>query len=479
MSSALGLDIGTSGVKAVIWDSTVGEIAIGQSRYSFNSWTDKDAVFAEQDPELWLAAVKDAICQIPITQRRAIKAVGVTGQMHAFIATDKNGDILRPAMLWFDHRANSLASELEAQDAFLWRSAIGGPPLPDYPASKWVWEARNAPLVADKMKYLVQAKDWIKWKMGGILATDPGEASGTGYYNVFTGTWDTKILERIGLDVSRLPVIMPSNAIVGAVSHDFSQLLGIPFHTPLVNGTGDLLAAASLYPLEDNASILFNLGTAAQVVMTTCVRQPVTDLTILNHADGRHLLVSVPLLAAGMALQWWTNMGGQELDSHSMDLGRQLFLPQIAGERDSAGARSGAFLGLTVYSDSAELTRSVLTGIVLALREGRDELVARTNIKPKTYYIAGRRTFLEIIGPRLASAIGATIYGLSIEEPSACGVASLALNAVDPLAQHSPNRTQLVFEPRSYWEKAYDERYRLYCEARQFYKGFSRSLSFL
>jgi sugar (pentulose or hexulose) kinase len=479
MPSALGLDIGTSGVKAVIWDSVSGEIAMGQSRYSFNSWTDKDAVFAEQDPELWLAAVKDAVCQLPITQRGAIKAVGVTGQMHAFIATDKNGDALRPAMLWFDHRANSVAAELEAQDADLWRSAIGGPPHPDYPASKWVWEARNDRLVADKMKYLVQAKDWVKWKLGGVLATDPGEASGTGYYNPFTRSWDTRILERIGLDVSKLPVIMSSHAIVGEVSRDFSQRLGIPVHTPLINGTGDLPAAASLYPLDQDASILFNLGTAAQVVMTTSVRQLVMDLTILNHVDDRHLLIGVPLLAAGMALQWWTDMGGQELDSDSIDPGRVLFLPQIAGERDSAGARSGAFLGLTVYSEAAELTRSVLTGIVLALREARDQLVSKTDIMPKTYYIAGRRAFLDIIGPRLASAIGSTIYGLAVEEPSACGVANIALSAVVPPVQSTRNRTRIVFESSSYWQKAYDERYRLYSEARQFYKGFSQSLSLL
>lgn len=479
MSSALGLDIGTSGVKAVIWNSDLGEIAIGQSRYSFDTWTDKDSVFAEQDPELWLAALKDAVSEIPITLRRSIKAVGVTGQMHALIAVGENGESLRSAMLWFDHRAHNIAAELEARDAALWRLAIGGPPLSDYPATKWIWLERNDPLTADKMKYLVQVKDWIKWRLGGLLTTDPGEASGTGYYSPFKADWDSEILNEIHLDNAKLPTLMPSDAVVGEVSSKFSQLLGIPLHTPLVNGTGDLLAAASLYPLDKDASILFNLGTAAQVVMITSVRRLMVDLAIFKHSDSKHLIVAVPLLAAGMALQWWNTIAKEEAHNISLDPGRSIFLPQIAGERDAAGACSGAFLGLTVYNNSAELARSVLTGIVLSLREARDQLVDKTQINATTYYIAGGRAFVNLIGPRLASAIGATIYGISVEEPSACGVANIALNSVDPLADGGGITAQATFKPSSYWHAAYEERYRFYCEARNFYKKFSQSLSLL
>jgi xylulokinase len=377
----LGIDIGTSGVKAVVVDDA-GVVA-GQGTAPL-SVSRRQPLWSEQDPESWWLAATAAVRAIDPTLRRAARGVGLAGQMHG--ATLLGADLapLRPAILWNDGRSFAECAELEAAVSDL-RRITGNLAMPGFTAPKLLWLRRHEPEVFGQIRKVLLPKDFVRLKMTGEATSDMSDSAGTLWLDVAGRRWSGAMLAACGLDLEHMPALREGPEPTGLLRAEVAELWGMD-RVPVAAGGGDNAAGAVGVGVVREGDALLSLGTSGVIFVATRDFRPNPARAV--HAfchclpDTWHQMAVH--LSAASCVDWAARVTGASgpaevfarAQATGAAAGRELFLPYLSGERTPHNDPHvrGAFLGLDHETDAGRLSQAVLEGVAFAIADGLDAL---------------------------------------------------------------------------------------------------------
>lgn len=455
----LGLDLGTSSLKAVLTDGRGAVLDVASRPYPLAR---PRPGWVEQAPEDWWAALVALLADLRAHGHTLddLAAVGFSGQMHGLVLLDAHGEPLGPCALWADSRCFAETQELaERFGADRLARIAGSRPYTSATAPKLLWTRRHEPERLQAAAHVLLPKDYLRWRMTGTLATDVTDASGTLLLDVTTRAWSDELLDALEIPRDLLPAVYESSAVTGTLTPEVARALGLRAGLPVVAGAGDAEAAAIGQGLiggpMDAGLGLATLGTAGQFFAVTETPEIAPDgaLQTLCHAAPGRWHVMRCILAGASTLDWLAGLLAPEgerglilaellagAEATAPGAGGLLFLPHLNGVRSpEADARiAGAYVGLRPETAPAALARATIEGVALAIREGLD---------------AARALGLNVARMRLAGGanryapwarVQADVYGLPVErgetdDASALGAALLAGDGAGllPLAESS------------------------------------------
>jgi xylulokinase len=400
----LGIDIGTSGLKAVLLDAMGGFVDDAPVSYPLHTprpgWT-------QQEPGDWWDATQRALRELWARGHdpARVVAVGLTGQMHGLVLLDDTGEILCPALLWNDQRTGAECSEIVrtigAADLL---ATTGNPALTGFTLPKILWVRRNWPEAFGRARAVLLPKDFVRFRLTGTLASEMSDASGTLMFDTRRRAWATDLVRAFAIDPGWLPPVVEGNARAGSVTEIAARLTGLVAGTPVIAGGSDNAAAAVGLGAVEPGHLTASIGTSGVVFapLTAYPAQPPDGrLGVYCHAvPDRWHLMSVAQ-ASGGSMRWLrdlirpailagrngadTSLDGDALyawlddQAASAPAGSDglVFLPYLAGERTPHAdphAR-GVFSGLHLGHGLPHLVRAVLEGVAFSLRQGVDLMV--------------------------------------------------------------------------------------------------------
>ena len=381
----LGVDLGTSSVKALLVDVEQRVIASAEAPLTVDT---PAADRREQDPEAWWRALLDAVDSLHARHPRevgAIGAVGLSGQMHGAVLLDASGAVLRPCILWNDGRSGDECRELEGRLAELAR-ITGNRAMPGFTAPKLLWVARHEAEVFARTTKVLLPKAWLRLRLCGEMIEEMSDASGSLWLDVGRRDWSDTALAATGLDRSFMPRLVEGSAPAGRLRRELAQRWGMARAPLLAGGAGDNAAAAVGTSAVCAGDALISLGSSGVFWVTTDLFAPYPQAGVhaFCHAlPGLWHQMSVTLSAAS-ALSWWAGLCGASEVALLEEVGdpgppgEALFLPYLAGERtpyNNPGLRAG-FAGLSHASTRRDLTRAVMEGVAFSIRDGLEALRA-------------------------------------------------------------------------------------------------------
>lgn len=383
-SALLGIDIGTSGCKALLISVDGDVLASSTATYGLSQprtgWT-------EQDPALWIEGARKSVASV-MQQAPDVEllCVGLSGQMHGLTPLDADKNILRPAILWNDQRNGAEVEEITEKAGGLEAliGITGNRMLVGYTGGKILWMKNHEPELFAKLRYVLNPKDYLRYVLTGELATEVSDASGTGLFNVYERKWATDLIEKLGIDPAILPVCHESHVISGRISASGSAAFGLPAGIPVVGGGGDSVIQTIGSGVIEPGELQTTIGTAGILAAALNAPTPSADGRIqmfCNVAPDKWHAMGVSLNAGG-AMGWFRSVLAQA--GHGNDLSFDqiveaaeaskagasglLFLPYLNGERcphPDPSAR-GALVGLTARHGFGDIGRSVMEGVTHA-----------------------------------------------------------------------------------------------------------------
>lgn len=397
----LGLDLGTSEVKLLLMDdagkvcATAGE-ALSVSRPR-PGWS-------EQDPVDWWHAAERAAARLreraPVEWAK-VRAIGLSGQMHGAVLLDTAGQVLRPAILWNDTRS---AAECATMMATLpgFTGLAGNLAMPGFTAPKLAWLKQHEPAVFDRIGIVLLPKDYLRFRLCGVRATDMSDASGTLWLDIAERRWSAPLLRLTGLDEAQMPRLLEGTDPSGTLLPDVASAWGLPPGVVVAGGAGDNAASAVGIGATQPGEGFVSLGTSGVVfVVNERFRpNPASAVHAFCHAlPGRWHQMSV-MLSAAASLAWVTRLTGASSEAELIGrmvelpderlLAAPLFLPYLSGERtphNDAQAR-GVLFGLSHDTDAASTCYSVLEGVAFGMLDGLDALRA-AGASPRRLAVVG------------------------------------------------------------------------------------------
>jgi xylulokinase len=453
----LGIDIGTSSVKAVlvdeagaVTDQASAPLPISRPR---PGWS-------EQNPSDWCEAANLAVASLPRKGRRAVRGVGLSGQMHGATLLDASGRVLRPAILWNDVRSDVECREIEAAEPHS-RTITGNLAMPGFTAPKLAWVRSHEPALFAAVRTVLLPKDYVRLRLTGDKATDLSDASGTLWVDVGRRQWSAPMLATTGLDEAHMPTLNEGPKPTGRLRADVADAWGTA-RVPVVAGGGDNAAGAVGVGVVNPGDALLSLGTSGVLFVAgdTFLPNPDRAVHAFCHAlPGRWHQMTV-MLSAASCVEWAATLTGaagvgallEKVEARGRLDGPEIFLPYLSGERtphDDPRAR-GVLFGLTHESDAAAIGQAVLEGVAFGVADGLDALVqAGATIGPISVIGGGARSVWW--GRVLAAALRRPlVYRDSSEVGPALGAARLARlgvggEAIDEVCLPPPVRA--VIEP--------------------------------
>ncbi|MDI7275831.1 MAG: xylulokinase [Anaerolineae bacterium] len=449
MSYLLGIDVGTSGAKALLIDAEGSVIASATEEYPL--YTPRP-LWAEQDPQDWWRATVGAIRAVlagPGLRAEEIAGLGLTGQMHGMVALDENGQVLRPCIMWNDQRTGPQCAEIMAtvgRERFL--ALTGNLALPGFTAPKILWVRQHEPEVYRRIAQVLLPKDYIRFRLTGDYATEVSDASGTVLFDVAHRGWSQEVLQALDIRPHWLPGSHESPEVTGTLSEAAARETGLPAGLPVVGGGGDQAAQAVGSGIVREGVISVTVGTSGVVFAATDEMKldPQARLHSFCHAvPGRWHVMGV-MLSAGGSLRWLRDtIAGPErevghlsgVDPYEIMIAEAaqvppgseglLFLPYLTGERTpypDPNAR-GAFVGLTLRHNKAALVRAVLEGVAYGLRDSL-ELLRALQIPIRQVRASGGGARSTLWRQIMADIFGTELVTINITEGAAYGAALLA-----------------------------------------------------
>lgn len=453
----LGVDVGTSSVKAVIVDEHDAVMAQASAPLTVNR---PRPVFSEQDPENWWQASVSAISNLPKQLRQAVKAVGLTGQMHGATLLDEGDEPLRPAILWNDGRSAAECVELERLQSRA-RLITGNPIMPGFTAPKLLWVRHHEPEIFARIATVLLPKDYVRLRLTGERVSDMSDAAGTSWLDVAARDWSDEMLAATGLDRSHMPKLVEGAAASGKIRATIARELGIP---PVVvaGGGGDNAASAVGMGMIESGQAFLSLGTSGVLFVATDRFLPNRDKAahaFCHCLPHRWHQMSV-MLSAATCLDWIANVTGNSnlqalvnsAEAKGLHKPSPFFLPYLSGERtphNDPNSR-GVFFGMTSDTAAADLALAVLEGVAFGLADGMDVLLeaggiineisltgggARFSYWGKILASALNRPLVYRKGSELGAAYGAARLGrlaLTGERPDAVCVPPPKINVIEP-----------------------------------------------
>jgi xylulokinase len=428
----LGIDIGTSSVKAVLVDDN-GAIAAQASDALVVSRPQPG--FSEQDAESWWRATVNAVKGLPRELRAAVRAVGLSGQMHGATLLDDQDRPLRPAILWNDGRSVNECVELERREPNS-RAITGNIMMPGFTAPKLLWVAKHEPQIFQRTAHVLLPKDYVRLKLTGERVSDLSDASGTQWLDVGRRDWSDALLQATGLTRSHMPRLVEGTEPSGSITPAVADELQLPRVVVAGGGADNAASAVGLGVVAPGQAFL-SLGTSGVLFVVTDRFRPNPDRAV--HAfchclPNRWHQMSV-MLSAASCLDWAAQMTGQRDLPHLVEsaqargVNRQspFFLPYLTGERtpyNDPRAR-GVFFGIRSDTDAVDLAVAVLEGVALAFADGLDVLLEKGGSIDEIS-VTGGGARLPYWGQLLAAALNRPLtYRVGGEVGAALGAARL------------------------------------------------------
>ena len=469
-AALVGLDVGTTGARAVAINRTGTFLATATQEYPLATprpgWT-------EQDPETWWLASMAALRKVTSELAVPVLGVGLAGQMHGCVFLDKADRVIRPALLWNDQRtARQCAAITERVGEERLLSIAGNPALTGFQAPKILWLRDEEPKAYASIRRVLLPKDYVRLRLTGERATDASDASGTLLLDLHARDWSDEILDLLEIPREWLPRVHEGPDTTGSVTAAAAASTGLQAGIPVAAGGGDNAAAAVGNGIVNEGVISSSIGTSGVIFADSAT--PRVDPQGRIHAfchcvPGRYHLMGVTL-AAGGSFRWWRDAGAGGIDYDTMaSLAAQappgseglVFLPYIAGERTphlDPYAR-GAFVGLQLRHTSAHLLRAVMEGVVYSLKDCLD-LVTQLGVPVSEIRATGGASRSRMWRQLQADVFGLPIHRNRIDEGPAFGAALLGGIAAGVYADVDQASSHIRFDPEV---TAPDlERHRLY-----------------
>lgn len=379
----LGIDIGTSSVKAVVIND-VGDV-IDQAAAPL-SVSRPHPLWSEQNPADWWAATQKAVLELSPDRRAGVRGIGLSGQMHGATLLGASGEVLRPAILWNDGRSFAQCRELEAREPRL-HAIAGNLAMPGFTAPKLLWVKENEPDIFAKVARVLLPKDYVRLQMTGEAASDMSDSAGTLWLDVEKRAWSVELLAATGLCESQMPTLFEGSDITGTLTRDVAQMWGMD-PVPVVGGGGDNAAGAVGVGVIRPGDAFLSLGTSGVLFLSgeRFLPNPGDAVHAFCHAlAGRWHQMTV-MLSAASCVDWAARLTGVHDAGELIGLaekrgrlcGAEIFLPYLSGERtphNDPHAR-GLLMGLDHDSDAAAIGQAVLEGVAFAFADGMDALEA-------------------------------------------------------------------------------------------------------
>ncbi|WP_322013209.1 xylulokinase [Paraburkholderia sp. J12] len=426
--SYLGIDLGTSEVKAVLTDDESHVLASAGVALRVDN---PHPHWSEQSPQDWWLATLDAIGAIRNAQPRVfagLRGIGLSGQMHGATLLDRGGNVLRPAILWNDTRAYAECVELEALVPES-RAITGNLAMPGFTAPKLLWLSKYEPAVFGSVQKVLLPKDYIAWRLTGEFVSDMSDASGTLWLDVGKRDWSDRMLEATGLSRENMPRLVEGSEAAAELRDELRREWGIDGRVVVCGGAGDNAASAVGIGVAKTGDAFLSLGTSGVLFAATARYAP-------NQAQAVHAFCHcVPeqwhqmsvILSAAASLQWLSRVlkvGVAELVEMAPggeSATAPVFLPYLNGERtphNDAEAK-GVFYGMSASHGAAEFAYSVMEGVAFAMADGYAALRGAGTVLEAASFIGGgsRSAFW---GRLCATALG---FPLNLHEGSDVGAA--------------------------------------------------------
>ncbi len=450
MAGYLGIDVGTSGTKALIMAASGRVLATATGEHGLSA---PRPAWSEQDPRQWwsatMKATRTAIAKAGITGRQ-IAGIGLTGQMHGLVCLGESVEPLRPAIIWNDQRTAAQAAEIEnaAGGKAGLINLVGNVAMTSFTLTKLLWVRQHEPRLYQRIRHVLLPKDYVRFRLTGQYAGDVTDMSGTLLLDQRRRDWSAEAMKLFGIDREILPPVYESHQVTGAVSAGVARQIGLAANTPVVAGAGDQPAGAVGNGIVRAGLVSATMGTSGVVF----VHSPkyVTDpqgrvQTFCSAVAGEYCMFGC-ILAAGGSFQWFRNtLGSAEvaaarakgIDPYEL-LTRQaakapigceglFFLPYLTGERTPHAdpyARA-CWIGIHARTTRNELLRSVLEGATYAMNDAVTILRQR-GIRPREIRLSGGGARSALWRQMQADIYGATCVTVRTEEGPAYGAAILA-----------------------------------------------------
>lgn len=392
----IGIDLGTSGVKAILLNEQGEVVASHTEKLTVSR---PHPLWSEQDPEQWWLATDTAMKALGAQHSlRDVKALGIAGQMHGATLLDKSLQVLRPAILWNDGRCAEECQLLEDKVSAS-RQITGNLMMPGFTAPKLLWVQRHEAAVFSQVDKVLLPKDYLRLRMTGELASDMSDAAGTMWLDVARRDWSDEMLAACDLSRDAMPALFEGSDVTGQLRPEVAQAWNMP-PALVVGGGGDNAAGAVGVGMADAGQAMLSLGTSGVyfAVSEGFLSKPESAVHSFCHAlPGRWHLMSV-MLSAASCLDWAAKLTGlasvpaliAAAQTADESAGPVWFLPYLSGERTPHNnpQAKGVFFGLTHQHGPAELARAVLEGVGYALADGMD-VVHACGIKPQSITLIG------------------------------------------------------------------------------------------
>lgn len=449
MAFLLGIDIGTSGTKTVLFDESGNTVASALSEYPLYQ---PNIGWAEQDPEDWWNAtvitIKKVIYKSGVNPSD-IKGVGLSGQMHGAVLLDSDNNVLRKSIIWCDQRSHK---ECEQITSIVGRekliSITANPALTGFTASKIMWVKNNEPQIFNKVKKILLPKDYIRFRLTGEFATEVSDASGMQLMDIPKRQWSGEILQKLEIDSNMLGKLYESYEISGNVNKSASELTGLKEGTPVAGGAGDQAAGAVGNGIVKSGVISSTIGTSGVVFAYTdkVSIDPKGRVHTFCHAVPNTWHIMGVTQGAGLSLKWFRDnfcieekrtaelMGvdpyvlmDQEAEKIEPGSKGLIYLPYLMGERTPHldPDAKGVFFGLSALHEKPDMVRSVMEGVVYSLKDCL-EIIKDMNVEIKEVRASGGGGKSKLWRQMQADVFGTGITTINSSEGPALGVALLA-----------------------------------------------------
>ena len=437
----LGIDVSTTGAKALLVEETGRVAAAATTPVSLST---PRPLWSEQDPHEWWTAVGRsvrAVLAAPGAAGAEVAAVGLTGQMHGLVLLDQAREVLRPAILWNDQRTaaqcDSIRSRMGGRERLV--RVTGNDALTGFTAPKILWVRENEPEVYARARLVLLPKDYVRLRLTGVPAMDKADGSGTLLFDLAARDWSADVLAALDIPRAWLPPTHEGPEVTGTVTAEAAAQTGLREGTPVMAGGGDQSAGAVGAGAVAPGVVSLTLGTSGVVFATTDrpLVEPQGRLHAFCHAvPGKWHLMGVTLSAAG-SLQWYrdTLAAGESFEALVAEAASAppgceglVFLPYLSGERTphpDPFAR-GAFVGLTLRHRRAHLTRAVLEGVALSMRDGMGLFAEAGLPSVLQVRVAGGGARSALWRRIVAAALGVELVTVTSTEGAAYGAALIA-----------------------------------------------------
>lgn len=450
MKYVIGIDLGTSGTKTVLFDQLGNTIASHTVEYPMyqpqNGW-------AEQDPVDWWNASVETLKYVVAesnVDKADIVGIGISGQMHGLVMLDEENHVIRNSIIWCDQRT---AEECEEIERLVGRERLiqitANPALTGFTASKIMWVKNHEPENYEKCRHILLPKDYVRFMLTGEYATEVSDASGMQLLDVGKRCWSDEVLEKLEIEKSYLGKVYESPEITGCVTEEIAALTGLAAGTPVVGGAGDNAAAAVGTGTVAPGAAFTTIGTSGVVYAHT--KEMAIDPkgrvhTFCCAVPGEWHVMGVTQ-GAGLSLKWFRDNFCQDIITEAREKGidpyditnvmaeksgisarRLLFLPYLMGERTphlDPNAR-GAFVGLSAIHERGDMIRAIMEGVTYSLKDCLSVL-EEMGVQPDNMLACGGGARSDLWRQMMADVYGMNVSTVDSKEGPALGVAILAM----------------------------------------------------